>query len=499
MIDRTPHVVVIGGSVAGLGAGLALTDRGYRVTILEGDASPMPESHVEAFERWERRGSPQTRHSHALLARLRNLIRDHAPELLDKLRACGADELRFTDMLKQVDPDAPLEPGDDDIVLLACRRVTFEWVLRRHVLDTGLVDFRDGVTVRGLEAEPGAGGAPPHVTGVRLAGPDGVESRLDADFVVDASGRRSKLRRWLAEIGCEPIREESEPCGIFYTSRFYRLRDGVEPPAMDGPIVGEDLGYVKIGLFPGDARIFSITLAASPDDDDLRAVLQRPAFEAAARALPQIAAWVDPGVSEPISDVHAMANLKNTRRFLVEDGEPRVTGYAAIGDALIHTNPITGRGCSLAWVGAFELARALAEHADPRERVLAYDAAIEREVVPWYRMQVQQDRDAVEVSQAQRRGEDPFQVVRPDGTNDPKAFMRSVIREGLIPAIRSDVGILRRFMRLMNLLEPPEDLMRDPAFFGRVVACYNTRHEREPAQNGPRRTEMVDVLARTAA
>jgi hypothetical protein len=54
-------------------------------------------------------------------------------------------------------------------------------------------------------------------------------------------------------------------------------------------------------------------------------------------------------------------------------------------------------------------------------------------------------------------------------------------------------------MRLMNLLEPPEDLMRDPAFFGRVVACYNTRHEREPAQNGPRRTEMVDVLARTAA
>jgi 2-polyprenyl-6-methoxyphenol hydroxylase-like FAD-dependent oxidoreductase len=492
MSEQQQHVVVIGGSVAGLGAGLAFARDGHRVTILEADPSPMPASHVEAFEQWERRGSPQTRHSHALLARLRNLIRDHAPDLLAKLLDCGAGELGFADMVARLAPGAPLEPGDEDIVLLACRRVTFEWVLRRHVLDTGLVDFRDGVGVAGLLAEPGA---PPRVTGVRIAGGDD----LAADLVVDASGRRSKLRDWLAEAGCDPIRQDSEPCGIFYTSRFYRLHEGVEPPAMEGPIVGEDLGYMKIGLFPGDARIFSITLAASPDDDAMRAVLRRPGFEAAASALPPVAAWVDPAVSEPISDVHAMANLKNTRRFLVEGGEPRVTGFAAIGDALIHTNPITGRGCSLAWVGAFELARCLAEHADdPRALVVAYDAAIEREVVPWYDMQVQQDRDAIEVDRAQRRGEDPFSVVRPDGTNDPRAFMRSVIREGLIPAIRTDVTVMRRFMRLMNLLDPPTDLMRDPSFFGRVVACYNQRHEREALQEGPRRKEMVEIL-RSAA
>ena len=66
------HVVVIGGSVAGLGVALALSQRGHRVTVLEADATPLPSSHQEAFERWNRRGSPQTRHSHALLARLRN-------------------------------------------------------------------------------------------------------------------------------------------------------------------------------------------------------------------------------------------------------------------------------------------------------------------------------------------------------------------------------------------------------------------------------------------
>jgi len=490
------HIVVIGGSVAGLGAALALSADGQRVTILEGDPSPMPASHVAAFEQWERRGSPQVHHSHALLARLRNLVRDHAPELLDKLRACGAEELRFEDMARRLVPGATFESGDEDVVLLACRRVTFEWVLRRHVLDGGCVDFRDGVTVTGLVAEPGD---PPRVTGVRLRSAAGPEETLSADLVVDASGRRSKLRHWLEAIGTPPVCEESEPCGIFYTSRFYRLHDGVVPPALDGPIVGEDLGYLKIGLFPGDARIFSVTLAASPDDDAMRAVLHRPAFEAAAGALPRVSAWVDPAVSEPISDVHAMADLRNTRRFLVEDGRPLALGVVAIGDALIHTNPITGRGCSLAWVGAFELAAALRAHgADLHALALGHAAAIEREVVPWYRMQLQQDRDAIEVSQAQRRGEDPFRVVRPDGSNDPRAFMRSVLREGLLPAIRTDLVVMRRFMRLMNLLDPPDDLMRDPSFFGRIVACYHTRHQREPLAGGPPRDALLGAIARAA-
>ena len=84
---QAKHVVVIGGSVAGLGVALALSGRGHRVTILEADATPLPASHSEAFTQWKRRGSPQTRHSHALLARLRNLIRDHAPDLLEKLVA----------------------------------------------------------------------------------------------------------------------------------------------------------------------------------------------------------------------------------------------------------------------------------------------------------------------------------------------------------------------------------------------------------------------------
>lgn len=495
---QAKHVVVIGGSVAGLGVALALSGRGHRVTILEADATPLPESHTEAFSQWKRRGSPQTRHSHALLARLRNLIRDHAPDLLAKLLACGAEELRFTDRVRELFPGAAIEPGDEDIVALACRRITFEYILRRHVLDTGLVEFRDGVSVERLDARRDEVTGLPRVEGVWASSADGSAERLTADLVVDASGRRSKLGEWLPAIGTAPVREKSSPCGIFYTSRFYRLHDGVEQPSFDGGIVGADLGYLKVGIFAGDSRVFSITLAASPSDLEMRRLLhQRDGFELAVSSVPIAAQWTTPDLAEPVSDVHAMANLTNTRRWLVENGEPLALGFVAVGDSLIHTNPIVGRGCSLAWTAAFALADCLDTTADGdlRGLALAYDARIERDVVPWYALQVAQDADAIEIAEAQQRGADPFETANPDGSQNPKAFIRGLVKDGLLPAMREDVVLLRIFLRTLHLLDPPGDLMKNPEVFNRVFASYDRREQREKVKLGPSRSQLLERAA----
>jgi 2-polyprenyl-6-methoxyphenol hydroxylase-like FAD-dependent oxidoreductase len=496
---RSKHVVVIGGSVAGLGAALALSGRGHRVTILEADATPLPATHGEAFARWKRRGAPQTRHSHALLARLRNLIRDHAPDLLEKLLACGAEELRFTHRARELFPDVAFEPGDEDIVALACRRITFEWILRRHVLDTGLVDFRDGVAVERLEAVHEAASGLPRVTGVWTTSDAGVEL-VAGDLVVDASGRRSALGRWLPAIGAREVREASSPCGIFYTSRFYRLRDGVPQPSFDGGIVGADLGYLKVGVFAGDSRVFSITLAASPTDMEMRRLLGGTlGFEAAVAAVPIAAALTAPALAEPISDVHKMANLTNTRRWLVDGGEPLALGFVAIGDALIHTNPIVGRGCSLAWVAAFALADCLDAHGDDlRALALAYDVRVERDIVPWYTLQVAQDLDAIAVAEAQQRGDDPFRTTRPDGSQDPKGFMRSLVKDGLVPGLREDPVLLRAVLRTLHLLDPPGDLMKDPAVLQHVLDAYGRRDRRVKVHLGPSRSALLDRVAALA-
>src|SRR6478609_5095394 len=99
MADRPEqHAIVVGAGVGGLGAALSLSRAGHRVTVIERDPTPLPADADAAFE-WDRRGAPQVRHSHALLARLRNLLRDRYPDVLEALLAAGVSEIRFVDMM----------------------------------------------------------------------------------------------------------------------------------------------------------------------------------------------------------------------------------------------------------------------------------------------------------------------------------------------------------------------------------------------------------------
>ena len=102
--------MVIGAGVAGLGSALALSRAGHQVTLVERDATPLPADPDAAFE-WDRRGAPQVRHSHALLARLRNLLRDRYPDVLDALLDAGATEMRFADNLPVEITDREPAPG----------------------------------------------------------------------------------------------------------------------------------------------------------------------------------------------------------------------------------------------------------------------------------------------------------------------------------------------------------------------------------------------------
>lgn len=480
------RVAVVGGGVSGLGSALALARQGHTVDVFERDDTPMPTSADEAFE-WDRRGAPQVRHSHAFLGRLRNTIRDEYPDVYAALLEAGATEMRFGDDLPPTITDFEREPGDDDLVMLACRRTTFEWLLRRSVLADGQVCMHTGVAVTGLLADRGP--ARPHVVGLVFA--DGTTYR--ADLTVVASGRRSALPEWLDALGSPPVPDEVEDTGIVYYSRFYRLLPGASHPPRSGPI-GGDLGYLKYGVFVGDNRSFSVTLATPTDDGEMRKLLADPrVFDEAARHLVATAAWLD-GRAEPITDgVHVMAGLLNRWRDYVVDGEPVATGFVPVGDAVLCTNPLYGRGCSTAFWGAQLMARAVAAFPDePREILLAYDASLRSEIHPWYRKSVQQDAEARRVAAALLAGEDPDL-----DDSDPRTFMRAVFRDGLLPAMRTDAVVLRAFFRTFNLLGSPDAMANDPDVGARVLSAWQDRDNRPPAPPlGPkRRADLFALIA----
>jgi 2-polyprenyl-6-methoxyphenol hydroxylase-like FAD-dependent oxidoreductase len=486
MNARDQEAVVVGAGVGGLGAALTLARSGLHVTVIERDPTPLPTSASAAFE-WDRRGAPQVRHSHALLARLRNLLRDRYPDVLAHLIEAGATEIRFCDNPPPEMTDRGPRPGDEDLVAIACRRTTFEWTLRRMVLDQHGVEVLHGTAVEQLVAD--GDGSRPTVTGVITSGGDTIE----ADLVVAALGRRSAVPRWFESLGVE-LSVDEEDTGIVYLSRFYELLDDAELPVTSGPI-GGDLGYLKYGVFLGDNRTYSVTLAVRTGDDELRGQLLDPdTFDLAARTLPATTAWADPRRGRAITPVEVMGGLVNRRiRYTDDAGDPYVLGVHALGDAHTCTNPLYGRGCSLAIVQADLLAAAVRDHADPLERARAYEAACTREVLPWYRASVHQDR--LNRDQAEREQAIAAGTIDADAEPDANQFAQEVMRDGLLPAVRTDPEVFRAFIRAFNLLTTPDALLTDADVFGRVLAAYQDRENRPPEPVlGPPRDEMLELL-----
>src|SRR5439155_26604208 len=103
------------------------------------------------------------------------------------------------------------------------------------------VTLLEGWEATGLTSAPGS----ERVTGVRLFRPGDLDRvELDADLVVDATGRGSRTPRWLAELGYRPPTQERVDIGLGYASRPY------EAPA---DALGGDLVAV-VGRFPGQRR-----------------------------------------------------------------------------------------------------------------------------------------------------------------------------------------------------------------------------------------------------
>ena len=480
----TEPIIIVGGSIAGLAAALALSRVGQDVVVLEQDAPPPPGTPQELFAAWKRRGVPQLRHSHGFLARLRNLLRDRYPDLLDALVAEGAQEQSMASSLPPVlAPAYQPDPNDDDLTGLLCRRTTFERVLHAYVSEQPRVSLQSGVKVDGIQHTRDNGS--PRLTGLRLQrGGD-----MAAETIIDATGRLSPFPAWLRDIGAPPL-EEQHDTGIVYYTRFYRLRQGVAAPARTNHSSMGDLGYLKFGVFPGDGDAFSLTLAIPTVETELRLLRDNDAFSRACQSLPALSPWLEPGRSEPVTDVFLMGGLRNTYRQFVVEEQPVAHGFFAVGEAAIHTNPLYGRGCSLSFLHAHLLADAIAAHAHDTARQRQFHRATQQQLLPFYAAAV--ERDTASLRRAQQYL---------DGPRTPRLrqrLLRAFMQHGLAPAMRGDLEVRRAFLRDFHMLAPPGAAIRRPRVLLRILRFWlrgkrRNAHLYTPSA-GPNREEMRRLL-----
>lgn len=487
------RVLIIGAGIAGLCSALALAPTGRDIVILERDPPPPGKDPDLAFADWNRRGVGHLRHSHAFLARLRMVFRKEHPDLLAELKRAGCRELGFDRMLTSVhEATYQAEPGDKDFVVLTSRRTTLELVIRRYVERFPNVRIVSETFVRKLLIQPDPEGL--RVGGVSVADASGGRDII-GDLVIDAGGRTSSGVEQLVEAGAA-IAEEGETAGILYFTRHYRLNDGVEEPARDrrAPSTG-DMGFLKFGVFPADNGWFSITLCVPEIEMELRkAIVDPEVFDRICRAIPGLVRWIDPAIAQPTSKVFGMGDLHMRWRSFARDGSPAVLGYFPIGDNLVRTNPLYGRGCSFAAVEAYMLRDVLVETEDAALRMVGYQERIDRELKPYYLTMRDQDRGAI------RRAR---QVLTPGYRPSLKSkLVKSFLEDGVNIAVRSDPDLLREAMRGFHMLEHPSAWLKKPGNLAKVLFYWARGKQRNaqayPPKPGPDRLELMRSVGLSA-
>ncbi|MFH8340783.1 NAD(P)/FAD-dependent oxidoreductase [Streptomyces sp. AM6-12] len=342
--------VVIGAGPAGLLAAAALAPTVAEVVVLDHDELPEGPEH--------RRGVPQSRHAHLLMPGGLAVMEELLPgaDLQGRLVAAGARQTALSSDLLTLAPVGWFRRWRHrTFVTMTASRPLLEWGVRRAVLDTN-----PNVTVRRGRVS-GLRGSARRVTGVRLAGTDGTAPEdLDADWVVDASGRGTRLLPWLDVLGVHGIPERHVDSGLANATRVYRTPPGApdwpmtlvqaDPwsgqPGRSGMIVPIEDGQWMVSL--GGMRG-----SEPPKDPD--------AFVAYALDLPSPLVGRLIEAAEPLGPVHVSRSTSNSRRYL-EKARLWPERLVAIGDAAATFNPIYGQGMSAAAFGARALARAVREH-----------------------------------------------------------------------------------------------------------------------------------------
>src|SRR3990167_4011984 len=374
------HVIVVGAGIGGLCSALMLAPTGRQVTVLERDGLIGSGDPDELFRDWRRTGVGHLRQSHAFLARLRTIMKAKHPALLEQLKSYGVRELTFDSLLTPAQ-QASYEPQslDEELTFITSRRTTLELVFRRYVETLGNVTLRSNFLVRRLLTTKQADGT------IKVSGiageEDGKEAILEAPVVVDTTGKGGFLYDQLVEEGAN-VREEAETAGILYFTMHYRLLPGqAEPDRNENPPPSGDLGYLKYGVFPGDNGNFSITIAVPEIELELRkSILNPDIFHAITLQLPGLIPWTNETKSARTSKVFGLGDLISRWRDMVVDGKPATGGYFALGDTLVRTNPLYGRGCSFAAVSAEILSEVLNESADPEARAIRYHERLTEEL-----------------------------------------------------------------------------------------------------------------------
>jgi 2-polyprenyl-6-methoxyphenol hydroxylase-like FAD-dependent oxidoreductase len=413
--------------MAGLLAARVLSDHFDEVTLMDRDSLPSgPEP---------RKGVPQGRHVHVLLARGHAILEELFPGLTDELHAAGAVNINGGREIAWFYGGGWRTCYETDLTFIAMSRPLLEAQVGARVRALPNVKVLEEVRTEAPIVEQGV------LTGAQLG--DGRQGEtIGADLLVDASGRGSAMPRWLEHLRCGSPVTNSIPAKVAYaTCMFPRSDSG---PNWRALLVNNPGARRAAFCMAVEGDRWLVTLASLFDEPSPR---DHEAFRSYAKSLPvqELHELVD-GL-EPLSNV-VPYRFPGSQRRRFERMRSLPAGLFAIGDAVCSFNPVYGQGMTVAAIEAEALAHVLADakhrgQLDLRLTRRWYRAVARIVDVAWQGVAIEDYRFPELADQ------------RPTALRPLQWYMERVHR-----ATHSNGEVTDQFYRVMSFLDSPTKLFR---------------------------------------
>jgi 2-polyprenyl-6-methoxyphenol hydroxylase-like FAD-dependent oxidoreductase len=415
--------LVIGGGFAGILAARVLADFFRRVIVCEKD--------VVANDALPRRGVPQGPHIHGPLLGTMQILSELFPALPATLVASGASIVNMGTEIRTFVRGKWTPQRDFGFFVPMQTRGLLEHVMRKQLSSMPNVSIRQGCRVLGLSCRND------RIVGVTVRDNEGREATIEGDLVIDASGRGSRSRRWLADLGYEEPHVSQINVDVRYVSCLTRIPEDY-PDANIGLRIRKDARTATCFRVENDQWIVSLSgrFGDYPPTELGGFLRYAEAFTL------EIAQRIRAGAVGQLASYSFPSSLRwhyeALRRF--------PDGFLPIGDTVMCLNPVYGQGMATAGYQARTLAGELFRRRCAgrglnglRENVLPRYAEVLE--YPWMTVA------AGDFELDQTSGD------RPEGLDARVRFMHA-----LAELAENDAEVHRISLRVQQLLDPPEAL-----------------------------------------
>ncbi len=445
------RAIVLGASMGGLLAARVLAESYRTVTVVDRD--------VLSTDPVSRRGVPQGRLIHALLARGAQILDELFPGLLDELVANGATRWDgdYAKLCFSIGGHQLVRfgrtPEPESMPFYFQSRPFLEWHVLRRMRDVSNVTILEHHDVAALASTDDRS----RVTGVEVVNRDNQHrTTLTADLVVDATGRGSRTPVFLEQLGYDRPVEDEVVVHLAYACQPVRIAPGAVSENFIAifPEPGRPKMFATIG-YENDTAMFAVGAMAGlepPGTTD-----EMLAFAADLAPGPVLAALTD---AKPLGEVvHYRVPSNRWRRY---DKMRRLpAGLLVVGDAVCSFNPIYGQGMTVAAVEALVLRDCLSR--GDRELPRRFFRSSANKIrVAW------QSAAGSDLALPEVKGRVPLSM-----------RLSNAYLDRVMTAAENDPTVMLQFLRVIGMIEHPARLLL-PAFIFRVLRTRQRRYR--PAQ-----------------